>query len=165
MKAGRTLALAGLLVFALVGCAVKPNAKSDAEPSIKGAAEGKTANETSTKKKPANAAYEDARALAKKDGKLLLLAFSADWCPPCKELHKAMKEDLLFTEELKNYLVVEVEIEDEASKDIKEKFYPDGGIPFVIVLKPEDESRVTEVLGFESSLPMVQQLKAAREKA
>lgn len=143
----------------------------DSETSSKTATASKTEAGAPEKQKaaavqnPVNEAYSQAKALAQKEGKLILLKFSADWCPPCQEMSKAMKNDLLFVEELKHYKVVEVDFDDEDSKDLKEKFYPEGGIPFVMVLRPEDESRVVDQTGFDTALQMVKLLKSAREKA
>lgn len=112
--------------------------------------------------KPAD--YASTLAAAKKDGKLLLLKFTASWCPPCQEMKKAMKDDMLLREEIKNYEVLEVDIDNAKNQALRDKFYPDGGIPFVIVLKPGDESRVTDMLGFDDGPAMARALKAARTK-
>ncbi len=109
--------------------------------------------------------YDDARAEAKKEGKLLMLKFEADWCGPCRDMTKAMESDIVLVEEMKNYKVVHVDIDDAKNKDIVAKFYPDSGIPFVIILRPEDESRVTDLLGFDSGSVLARELKAARDKA
>lgn len=110
------------------------------------------------------ATYASSLASAKENGKLLLLKFSATWCEPCQLMKKAMKDDLLLREEMKNYQVLEVDIDDAKNKELKEKYYPDGGIPFVIVLRPSDESRVTDLLGFDDGPSMARALRAARTK-
>lgn len=171
MMAGRFLWLAGLGMILLAGCAAVPESKNESEPSAPAASESKEQGEAQSKETSSaneqtiNAVYVEARELAKKEGKLVLLKFSADWCAPCKEMSKDMKNDLLFVEEMKHYQVVEVDFDAEDSKDLKEKFYPEGGIPFVMVLRPEDESRVVDQTGYSSALQMVKVLKAAREKA
>lgn len=168
MKAGRFLGLTALGLIILAGCTAAPAGKAETEAPVSAPSESKGAEEgkaSASSEKTINAVYDEARDLAKKEGKLVLLKFSADWCAPCQEMSKAMKNDLLFVEELKHYKVVEVDFDDEASKDLKDKFYPEGGIPFVMVLRPEDESRVVDQTGFDSTLQMVKLLKSAREKA
>lgn len=138
-------------------------AVSEPEKSAGDPAEAKTDSE----KKPDSklASYDAARAEAKKDGKLLMLKFEADWCGPCKDMSEAMKSDIVLAEEMKNYTVLHVDIDDPKNKDIAARFYPDSGIPFVIILRPQDESRVTDFLGFDTAPTLARELKAARDKA
>jgi thiol:disulfide interchange protein len=152
------------VIFA--GCApVGPKGEEASGKAPSSEAAQPTLGKLSADKGEAKAAtYASSLASAKESGKLLLLKFSADWCAPCKEMSKAMKDDMLLREEIKNYQVLEVDIDDAKNKELKEKFYPDGGIPFVIVLRPGDETRVTDLLGFDDGPTMARALKSARTK-
>lgn len=157
------LALVALgVVFA--GCTPAPAEDSGKDSSSQAAASEPVAKGEESKPALKTASYESSLAAAKKDGKLLLLKFSAEWCGPCQDMSKAMKDDMLLREEIKNYQVLEVDIDDAKNKDLKEKYYPDGGIPFVIVLRPKDGSRVTDLTGFYDGPTMARALKAARTK-
>ena len=147
-----------LIVFG--GCAPSKESTAKAPPALTA-----TAEELDAKPAVTLASYDAARAEAKKNGKLLLLKFEADWCGPCKDMTAAMKSDIVLHEEMKNYTVYPVDIDDPKNKDIAAKFYPDTGVPFVIVLRPEDESRVTDFVGFDTGAMLARELKAARDKA
>lgn len=170
MKTKSLLLLASILGLTVVfsGCGPDKQVTVKASPSpsteaIKPAA--KTGGKPAAKPESKLASYDSARAEAKKEGKLLMLKFEADWCGPCKDLTEAMKSDIVLVEEMKNYTVVNVDIDDPKNKEIAARFYPDSGIPFVIVLRPEDESRVTDFLGFDTASLLARELKAARDKA
>lgn len=155
------------LLLAASGCtAGKETAKAEApkpEPAKSADAPEEVAEKTG--EQVGTAGYDAARAQAKKDGKLLMLKFEADWCGPCNDMTEAMKSDIVLAEEMKNYTVFHVDIDNPKNKEIAARFYPDSGIPFVIVLRPGDESRVTDFLGFDTGAMLARELKAARDKA
>lgn len=155
------------LLLAASGCtAGKETAKVEApKPEPAKTADASEPAKEKTEELVGTAGYDAARAKAKKDGTLLMVKFEADWCGPCNDMTEAMKSDIVLAEEMKNYTVFHVDIDNPKNKEIAARFYPDSGIPFVIVLRPGDESRVTDFLGFDTGAMLARELKAARDKA
>lgn len=93
------------------------------------------------------ASYDKAMAAAKTNKKPVLLKFSAEWCGPCKEMKQGMGEDR-FAATWKKVNLVEVDVDAAENEKLVEKYHPEGGIPFVLILRP-DGTRIADQMGFE----------------
>ena len=105
---------------------------------------------------------EEAQAIAKKEGKLVLIDFTgSDWCPPCKALHSKV----LATKEFKAYakkslVLVEIDFPRRKKLSDKQKAYNQtqarkyklGGVPMVLVFDSKGK-QVHKEVGFRGETP------------
>ena len=91
-----------------------------------------------------NKQIADALALAKKDGKHVLLQFGANWCGWCHKLHKLFKDDKDIAAYLnRNYVLVLVDVDKVDGKshnaDVNERYGNpcQFGLPALVVLDAE----------------------------
>jgi protein disulfide-isomerase len=105
---------------------------------------------------------EKAQAIAKKEGKMVLVDFTgSDWCPPCKALHSKV----LATKEFKKYakdnlVLVEIDFprrkqiskEQKAYNQAQAKKYGLRGVPMVLVFDAKGKQIHKEV-GFRGQSP------------
>jgi len=92
----------------------------------------------------------DALAQAKKEGKLVLLQFGANWCGWCHKLHKLFDTDKGIAEELKShYVVAMIDVNKEHNKEIDEKYgHPTRfGLPAIVILDSDGKQLTTQDTG------------------
>jgi thiol:disulfide interchange protein len=85
-------------------------------------------------------------AASKSNKKPVLMKFTADWCGPCKEMKQGMGNDR-FAATWKRVNLVEIDIDAPENQKLVEKYHPEGGIPFVLILRP-DGSRIDDQTGY-----------------
>ncbi len=105
---------------------------------------------------------EQAQAIAKKEGKMVLVDFTgSDWCPPCKALHGKVLSTKKFKEYAKgNLVLVEIDFprikqiskEQKAYNQAQAKKYGLRGVPMVLVFDSKGKQIHKEV-GFRGQTP------------
>jgi thiol:disulfide interchange protein len=89
----------------------------------------------------------DALALAKKEKKLVLLQFGANWCGWCHKLHKLFESDKAIAAKLKaGFVVVLVDVNKEHNSEINEKYGNPRkhGLPVIVVLDSAGKQLTTK---------------------
>jgi len=104
-----------------------------------------------------SAAFERARAA----GKLVLLDFSTQWCPPCQLLAAEVIHDPKDAELLAAFEVVLLDADSPASFPWKDR-YKIGGYPTVVVVDPDGEV-ITRMLGYDGEPAFLAWLEEAAE--
>ncbi|HWC59422.1 MAG TPA: thioredoxin family protein [Verrucomicrobiae bacterium] len=92
----------------------------------------------------------DALATAKKDNKIVLVQFGANWCGWCHKLHKLFDTDAKIAEELKNnYVVVMVDVNKDHNKDVNAKYGNpmQHGLPVIVLLDANGKQLTTKDTG------------------
>jgi len=92
----------------------------------------------------------DALATAKKDGKIVLVQFGANWCGWCHLLHKLFETDQKIAAELKsNYVVVMVDVDKDHNKDVNIKYGnpTQHGLPVIVLLDGNGKQLTTQDTG------------------
>jgi len=87
--------------------------------------------------------YDDALALAKQQNKPLLLAFSAPWCPYCRQMQKTAYVDPHVVEISRRFIPVRIDTDNHPA--LVEK-YAVGPIPAYFILAP-DGARLAQSVG------------------
>ncbi len=107
----------------------------------------------------ADAVYREAAKAAARDETLLLLDFSAVWCPPCN----LMSAEVLHSSDppavLDRYEVAVLDVDDRTSWTLKDA-YQVGGYPTVIVARP-DGTEITRTVGYTDASSFVRWLETA----
>ncbi len=94
---------------------------------------------------------------AKKENKLLFIAFSAQWCPTCNLLDENVFESKKFQEETKDLIKLMVDVDSDISWDLKEKFHI-GAYPTTVVTT-STLNEISRVVGYRSPVAMSVWLK------
>ncbi len=89
---------------------------------------------------------EEAFILAEDSERLVLLDFSAAWCPPCNQLVAEVLHDPENEADLAELVVVEIDVDRHASWAMKDR-YQVGGYPTVILVRP-DGTELDRVVGY-----------------
>lgn len=97
--------------------------------------------------------WEDAKAQAKQENKLILLKFSgSDWCGPCIQLQKVILDDPAFAQFAQDKLVLfkadfprqkknRLSEEQQAVNDqLAETYNPEGEFPYMVLLDAEGKT-------------------------
>jgi thioredoxin-related protein len=94
--------------------------------------------------------YQEALATAKKEGKPVVLVFSAAWCPPCQ----AMKKTVYPSAEVKplqdKFVWAYLDVDEEANAKAAEQ-YKVQGIPHVQFLDKEGKTLISQVGGVSAA--------------
>jgi thiol:disulfide interchange protein len=132
---------AWLLASALMIVLVLP---MHSEPAPKGAADIYDTSADGSKQ------IADALATAKKDGKIVLVQFGANWCGWCHLLHKLFETDQKIAAELKsNYVVIMVDVDKDHNKDVNIKYGNPTryGLPVIVLLDGNGKQLTTQDTG------------------
>ncbi|MCB9745793.1 MAG: tetratricopeptide repeat protein [Alphaproteobacteria bacterium] len=105
-------------------------------------------------------APEDAFAEAKETGQLVLLDFTAVWCPPCQQLAAEVLHDEANALDLAPYVLAQVDADATSSWAIKDR-YKVGGYPTIIVTRA-DGTEVDRRVGYPGEPEFVAWLDAVR---
>jgi thiol:disulfide interchange protein len=91
----------------------------------------------------------NALATARKEHKVVLLQFGANWCGWCHKLHKLFASDKAIHEELKaNYVVVMIDVDKSHNKDLVAKYGTERlGLPCLVVLDANGKHLTTKNTG------------------
>ncbi|MGD9689181.1 MAG: thioredoxin family protein [Phycisphaerales bacterium] len=91
--------------------------------------------------------YAQAKAAAAGSQKLLLIKFTADWCPPCKEMDATTFVDARVEEWVKQHAIA-IEVDIDKHEAIADEFQVEG-IPTVVALR--GDARVSQTIGYQSA--------------
>jgi len=92
----------------------------------------------------------DALVLAKKEKKLVLLQFGANWCGWCHKLHKLFESDKEIAAKLKaGYVVVLIDVNEQHNAETNEKYGnpTKHGLPVIVVLDADGKQLTTQDTG------------------
>ena len=95
---------------------------------------------------PGDLTATEAFALAAAEDRLVLLDFSAVWCPPCNQLMAEVLHDPDNEADLAGFVVVEIDVDRPDSWELKDR-YGVGGYPTVIATRP-DGTELDRVVGY-----------------
>lgn len=104
--------------------------------------------------------YKDAVKASTAEGKYTVLVFSAKWCNPCKMLHKNLAAPAV-QEELKNFNIVEIDIDIDGNKDLCTTFKV-GSIPHMAIV--DGDRLVDSQVGVQTPRELVDWLKSNRKQ-
>ncbi|HBK82443.1 MAG TPA: thioredoxin family protein [Flavobacterium sp.] len=119
--------------------------------------------------------FNEAKALAKKESKSILLVFSgSDWCAPCIKLDKTVWQSQVFKDASKeNWILLKADFpkkranllsenQSKLNKELAEKYNPEGSFPKVVKLN--SDGKVLGIMGFEkiTAAAYVAKLKSIR---
>ncbi len=108
-----------------------------------------------------NNSLEDAKAMATKENKKILLVFSgSDWCAPCMKLEKTVwKSDVFKQEAESKWVLIKADFpkkkanqlateQTEINKKLAEKYNKEGNFPLVVLL--DEKGKVLGMTGFKN---------------
>jgi len=101
-----------------------------------------------------------ARALARREGRLLFIDFYAIWCPPCNELEEYAFPDPAFRAASEDFVKVALDADAESSFDWKSHFKV-GGYPTLIVAD-SDLRELGRIVDFRSGPALAKFLEQAK---
>lgn len=90
--------------------------------------------------------YDEALAMAKAEGKPVMVKFTAEWCGPCKEMDAEAFTNSDVTAEIDKLIAVKVYDTDPKYQELSSK-YGAGSFPTLVFIK-NDESVIDSVVGY-----------------
>jgi thiol-disulfide isomerase/thioredoxin len=105
-------------------------------------------------------AVDKALAHAAKDGKLVLLDFTAVWCPPCTSLSAEVLRAADAPQVLDGFLLASVDVDMAESWTLKDRYHVQG-YPTVVAVSPDGAERA-RLLGYEDRAGFIAFLDRAR---
>lgn len=84
---------------------------------------------------------------AKEEGKLVMIDFYADWCPPCKQMEREAFEDESVAELLKDVITVRVDVDNPGSNQKLYERFGGGSIPLIVFLD-SDGDEIGRTVGY-----------------
>lgn len=108
--------------------------------------------------------YKAALATAAKEGKPLLVVFSAAWCGPCQVNKKKVYPSELVKPYHDKFVWVYLDTDQEANGAVFKKFSSEGSIPFIQFLNKSGKA-IDSQLGQTTPDAFATKLKAVLEKA
>ena len=88
----------------------------------------------------------DGRKLARADDKPMLVDFTADWCPPCRELDgRTLVDPRVVATLTRNYVPIKIDVDDQAQLA---KAFRVRDLPTLVLLAPNGEE-LSRVTGFQ----------------
>lgn len=93
------------------------------------------------------ASYATGLERAKQDGKLLLIDFSATWCPACVRLEKEIFSQTEFKDLTKNFVKVKLDTDIFENQVIAEKFKV-AGIPTILIISA-DQAEIDRIVDYQ----------------
>jgi thiol:disulfide interchange protein len=107
--------------------------------------------------------YETALATAKKEGKPIILVFSATWCPPCQSMKKSVYPSAEVKPLHDKFVWAYLDVDDAANAKVAEKFGVNG-IPHIQFLNSGGKD-VDKVVGGVPSAEFAATLTSVLKKA
>jgi thiol:disulfide interchange protein DsbD len=107
---------------------------------------------------------DDALALAKKQGKPVMIDFMAVWCPPCRAMEDSTFSDRAVVEKASAFLPVRIDIDKQ--RDVASKYgalarkYGGIGIPNILFLD-DDGTKLKHVVGYYGPRELVAAMDSA----
>jgi thiol:disulfide interchange protein len=108
--------------------------------------------------------YKAALATAAKEGKPLLVVFSATWCGPCQVNKKKVYPSKAVIPYHDKFVWAYLDTDDEANAAVFKKFSSEGSIPFIQFLSKSGKA-IDSHLGQSTPDAFAAKLKAVLEKA
>lgn len=101
------------------------------------------------------------REQAEEEEKLVLLYFTAEWCPPCQ----LMKENVLPEEAVQeaieaDYLFLKIDVDEEPETATQ---YEVRGVPYMLIVDPEGE-RVSSFSGYREKEQYIETIQEIAEE-
>lgn len=112
----------------------------------------------SSSKGPWMTNFDTAQEKAKKEGKLMLVDFNAEWCGPCKLYEEEVFPTAAFKEATQDMVLVDIDVDVNVSLADK---YGVSSIPDVRILSPEGNV-VGEVRGYGGSEPLLDEIRKVK---
>lgn len=106
---------------------------------------------------------DEAMTRANKEKKLLLVDFSAPWCPACLRLETEVFPEIKFQKSLQNFVMLTLNLDLEKNKDLVSK-YKVNVIPTLIIMDAHG-NELSRIVDFHTTEEMVALMSAASSNA
>jgi len=103
-------------------------------------------------------------ATAKKEGKVVMVKYGAEWCGPCQQMKKEAFTDGKVAEALKGVVVVDIDVDSPGVDADWLKDHNVGPIPTVQFFRA-DESMIGETVGYDDVPRFVREIEKILAKA
>ncbi len=106
----------------------------------------------------------EAFATAKKEGKVVMVKYGAEWCGPCQQMKKEAFTDGKVAEALKGVVVVDIDVDSPGLDAEWLKEHNVGPIPTVQFFRA-DESMIGETVGYDDVPGFIREIEKILAKA